>query len=157
MLRRRAQGPERLQGRSGHELRGNVDRRLSGQCLEAGEEGQLHRDGRHAPAPCRQRRAEADAAKDRAKEAAINARAATRATEAKPADLVRTRTETGTMATAKSWWDFEITDARELDLESLRPFIPKAALEQALRGFIAAGGREIAGARIFEETKAVFR
>lgn len=104
-----------------------------------------------------QRRAEADAAKDRAKEAAINARAATRATEAKPADLVRTRTETGTMATAKSWWDFEITDARELDLESLRPFIPKAALEQALRGFIAAGGREIAGARIFEETKAVFR
>ena len=103
------------------------------------------------------RRAEAEAAQDRAKEAAINARATARATEAKPADLVRTRTETGTMATAKSWWDFEITDARALDLETLRPFLPKAAIEQAMRGFIAAGGREIEGARIFEETKAVFR
>lgn len=103
------------------------------------------------------RRAEAEAANDRANEARIEARVATRATEAKPADLVRTRTDTGAMATAKSWWQGEITDARALDLETLRPFIPKAALEQALRGFIAAGGREIAGATIFEETKAVFR
>src|ERR1700712_5455989 len=44
MLRHRAEGPERLRGRSRHHLRWNLQGRLSGQLLEARGEGHLHQD-----------------------------------------------------------------------------------------------------------------
>ena len=43
-------------------------------------------------------------------------------------------------------------DRDALDLSTLRPFLPLDALEKAVRGFIRAGGRELKGVRIFENT-----
>src|SRR5918999_3316882 len=56
MLRGRLEGAERLRGRSGYNLPGHLDRRLSGQCLEvrAGRHLRVDRGARwrprHAPA-----------------------------------------------------------------------------------------------------------
>ena len=44
MLRRCAEGPERLRRRPGHHLRRDRQGRLSGQCLEARSQGHLHHD-----------------------------------------------------------------------------------------------------------------
>jgi hypothetical protein len=44
-----------------------------------------------------------------------------------------------------------------IDLETLRPFIPQTAIEQALRAFIKAGRREIKGAHIFNDSRSRFR
>lgn len=77
------------------------------------------------------------------------------AASAKPSELARTQTESGT-ATLAETWSFEIEDINRIDLEALRPFIPQASIEQALRAFIKSGRREIAGARIFTTNKARF-
>jgi len=78
------------------------------------------------------------------------------AAAAKPADLARTQTDSGTATLAQSW-EFEIENIDVIDLEALRPFIPQTAIEQAMRGFIKSGRREIKGARIFSKTAARFR
>lgn len=75
---------------------------------------------------------------------------------AKPADLARTQTDAGT-ATLQTLWSFEIDNIDSIDLEALRPFLPRTAIEQALRGYVKSGRREIKGARIFPDTKARFR
>jgi hypothetical protein len=85
-----------------------------------------------------------------------DAEQAASAASARPADLARTQTDSGTATLAQSW-DFEIEDINRIDLEALRPFIPGTAIEQALRAFIKSGRREIAGARIFTKTNARFR
>lgn len=54
-------------------------------------------------------------------------------------------------------WTFEDLDLDAVDLIALRPFFPRAAVEQALRAFIKSGRREIAGARIFNDNKSRFR
>ena len=75
---------------------------------------------------------------------------------AKPADLARTQTDSGTATLAQAW-EFEIENIDLIDLEALRPFLPRAAIEQAMRGFVKSGRREIKGARIFAKTAARFR
>lgn len=76
---------------------------------------------------------------------------------AKPADLVRTHTAMGGTATLKAPWVHEIVDRAKLDLETLRPHLATDALDKAVRAFIRAGGRELAGARIYQDRKASIR
>lgn len=78
------------------------------------------------------------------------------AATAKPADLARTQTDSGT-ATLAQTFEFEIENIDLIDLEALRPFLPRAAIEQAMRGFVKSGRREIKGARIFSKNTARFR
>lgn len=78
------------------------------------------------------------------------------AATAKPADLARTQTDSGTATLAQSW-EFEIENIDSIDLEALRPFLPRTAIEQAMRAFVKSGRRQITGARVFPSTKAMFR
>ena len=78
------------------------------------------------------------------------------AAAAKPAELARTQTDAGT-ATLAQMFEFEIENIDLIDLEALRPFLPRTSIEQAMRGFVKSGRREIKGARIFAKTAARFR
>lgn len=73
------------------------------------------------------------------------------------ADLVRTSTGMGGVATLKTTWTFKDLDRLKLDLERLRPYLPIEALEKAVRAFVRAGGRELAGCKIYQEKKASIR
>jgi hypothetical protein len=66
------------------------------------------------------------------------------------------KTESGTASLIDNW-TFEDLDLDKIDLTALRPFFPRAAVEQALRQFIKSGRREITGARIFNDNKTRFR
>lgn len=87
----------------------------------------------------------------------VQAAQASRAAAAKPAELSRTRGEVGSVASLKTRWVGEVSDRASLDLESLRPYLPVAALQTALNGFIKAGGRELRGASITQEQTANVR
>jgi hypothetical protein len=67
-----------------------------------------------------------------------------------------TRTAGGS-AGLQTEWTFENLDVNTIDLQALRPFIPQAAIEQALRAFIKSGRRKIDGADIVEDAKARWR
>lgn len=86
-------------------------------------------------------------------EAANTSAVALAATEAKPADMARTRVASGGMATLQENWHFEILDLAKIDLEALRMFIPLGDLEKAIRKYIGThkGTRPLAGVRIFSE------
>ena len=89
-------------------------------------------------------------------EAERAAKAAAEAT-AKAADLSRTRGDHGSVSSLRTFWTFSDVERATIDLEVLRHHIPEEALEKAVRSFVKAGGRELAGARIFEDTKTVVR
>lgn len=93
---------------------------------------------------------EAIKAEERAKQAA-------EAAEASTAEMGRTRGEYGAVASARTVWTGQITDPRILDLEALRPHLPLTALQQAVRAFVKAGGRDLKGARIFEDIQTAVR
>ena len=86
----------------------------------------------------------------------VKAIRATRAAMAAPADLARTR-GASSLATLSRSWEFEVESFDKVPLDILRPHIPKAAIEQAIRSFVRAGGRELAGVRIYEDQKATVR
>jgi hypothetical protein len=83
--------------------------------------------------------------------------AAQKAAEANPAELSRQRSDFGAVASLRRFWDAEGIDRDTLDLETLRPHLPLDALEKAVRSFIRAGGRELRGVRIFENTATTVR
>lgn len=87
-----------------------------------------------------------------AEEAAADTVQAAREAAAKPAELSRTRGDLGAVASLRTYWDFADLDREKLDLSRLRPYIAVADLEKAVRAYIRAGGRELAGVRIFENT-----
>ena len=95
---------------------------------------------------------EAIAAHDAASRAANAATAAARAAEAKPAELARTRTPLGALGTLQRVWVFRDLNRDTIDLDVLRPHLSTDCIEKALRAFIKAGGREIVGATIAEDT-----
>lgn len=76
---------------------------------------------------------------------------------AKAADLSRARGEYGGVSSLRTRWTFDSLDRATIDLEKLRQHIPIVALEVALNSFIKAGGREIAGAHIFEVMETLVR
>lgn len=73
--------------------------------------------------------------------------------EAKPSELVQTRTKSGAVASVRVSWTGEVTDRNKLDLEALRAYLPMDALVTAVKAFAKAEKRQIAGARIFEDAK----
>lgn len=103
------------------------------------------------------RQSDSAAALDRAVAAEEAARQAQKAAEAKPAEMARTRGEMGSVATLRTSWDAEITDFSAIPLQEIRAFIPRDAIEKAVRAFVRAGGRELAGVRIFENSTAIVR
>lgn len=91
-------------------------------------------------------------AAERAKQAQADAVVAERAATVKPAELSRTRGEVGAVASLRTFWDFTDLDRDTLDLEALRQHVPADALEKAVRSYVKAGGRQLRGVRIFENT-----
>lgn len=75
----------------------------------------------------------------------------------KPADLTRVRSDGGGVVSATSKWAHEIVDISAIPLDALRPYIPRTEIDKAIRAYIRTGHRELAGVRIFEDVKAVFR
>ena len=92
-----------------------------------------------------------------AETAAADLAKAERATDAKAAEMSRTRGEYGSMSSLRTSWVFDEIDRATLDLEALRPYLPTDGLDKAVRAFIKAGGRELKGTNIFETTAAVVR
>jgi hypothetical protein len=80
-----------------------------------------------------------------------------RMAQAKPAELSRTRGEYGSVASLRTVWEFSDLDRDNLDLAALRPYLPQAALEQAVRAYIRAGGRTLRGVHIYSSTKTSVR
>lgn len=68
-------------------------------------------------------------------------------------ELASVKGSVGRAKSLKTFWDFRDLNRAVLDLEALRPYLPVDGLEKALRAFVAAGGRKIGGADIFENTK----
>lgn len=93
---------------------------------------------------------QAAAAEEQAEQAAAQAARASKEAAVKAADLSRTRGDLGSVASLHTFWDFRDLDRELIDLEALRPHIPIAALESAVKSFIKAGGRQLAGVVIFE-------
>jgi len=75
------------------------------------------------------------------------------------ADLTRTRTASGTLATAKTEWAFEITDYEVVPLDKLRPYLKRDAVESAIRALVKVHQDKspMTGVRIFQDIKASFR
>lgn len=100
----------------------------------------------------------ADAAQVETLIAGDAAAAASLATFAKPADLVRTRTDEG-MATMAREAYAEVTDFDKLDRAKLWPFIRREEIEKALRAWAKTGGHRetMEGASIGHRQKTVVR
>ena len=124
---------------------------IAAQAARAEEQRQLE-IARAAATPAAEIKAnaKADAASDRA--FAAEAVVATKA-----ADLVRTRTGSGLVASARETWIGTIVDFEALDLAALRPYIKREAIEAALNQAVRMGVRSLTGADIRKDTKAAFR
>lgn len=88
-----------------------------------------------------------------ARQAAADAHVAEKAAAAKPAELSRTRSDLGATSSLVTFWDFRDLVRADIDLEQLREHLPIAALEQAVRSFVNAGGRKLQGVDIFENSR----
>ena len=97
------------------------------------------------------------AAEETAKHAKADALKASKEAEAKAAELSRTRGDYGSVASLRTFWDYKEFDREKLALEPLRAHISEDALFKAVRSYIKAGGRELAGVTIFENTSTVVR
>ena len=156
-------------------VKASIESRLTGYLRSKAERERREREEqrRQYEAAERQRRAEAEAAaqrvKDqdtltqaleaerRAQEAAADADKAAKLANAGPAEMSRTRGDFGSVSSLRRYWTFSDLDREGLDLETLRPYLAIAALESAVRQFIKAGGRDLAGVEIYETTDAVVR
>lgn len=108
------------------------------------------------------------AAEDLAKQATADAAAASRASNAKAAELSRTRGDYGAVASLRGFIDFDGLDRATLELDALRPYLPQDAIEKAVRAYIRARGEELLpviragnqplkGVRIFENSRTAVR
>ena len=100
---------------------------------------------------------EADKAMETAAIAENTAAKLEKAAEVKPAELARSRGESGALASLRTTWVGEITDIAALNLETLRHHIHPEALQKAVNSFVKAGGREMPGVRIYEKSETVVR
>lgn len=73
------------------------------------------------------------------------------------ADMSRTRGDLGAVASLRTFWDMKDLDRASIDLEALRTHLPLPAIEQAIRSYVKAGGRELKGVTIFENSSTVIR
>jgi len=81
------------------------------------------------------------------------------ATFAKPADIMRTRTEDGTLSTMAQESYAEIVDVDLLDIQALRPFIPLDAWQKYLNAWARVTGytKQMPGANVGRRPKSVVR
>lgn len=91
-----------------------------------------------------------------ATEAAKAADNAALATQAKPAEMAKTTTEDGTAALREEW-THKVENFAQIDLEKLRPHFGPADIDKAIRAFVKAGGRELAGVKIYAVPKTTIR
>lgn len=95
------------------------------------------------------------------KHLALASEAEVRAVEAganlKPAELVRTYSSGGSVSTLKKEWTFAVESYDAVPLDTLRPYISADAVDKAIRAFVKAGGRQLAGVRIYEAAKSMVR
>jgi len=99
------------------------------------------------------------AAEETATQANADAVQAEKSASANAADMSRTRGDYGSVSSLRTFRTFDEKSVKResLDLETLRDHLPAAALEQAIRSFIKAGGHTLKGVHIFEDTKTVVR
>ena len=71
---------------------------------------------------------------------------------AKPADLARTRSYGGNTASQKLTWTGEIENKAIIDLEKLRSHFSDDAIQVAINRYVANGGRDLAGVKIYEKS-----
>ena len=123
------------------------------------EEERQRREAEEAAAKIRdeQTLAAAIAAEQAAKATSADAEKAERAATVNAAELSRTRGEYGAVSSLRTYWVFSDLDRASLDLEALRPHLSTDSLERAVSSFVRAGGRELRGVRIHEQTSAVVR
>jgi hypothetical protein len=134
-------------------------RRLAAEAAAREEAARKEREAREAAEQAKDddSLAHAIAIEETAEQSKADAIEASAAASAKPAELSRTRGDYGALSSLRTSWVFEITDRAVLDLEKLRPYFAPADLDKAVRGFVRAGGRDLAGAHIYESTTAVVR
>jgi hypothetical protein len=92
-----------------------------------------------------------------ARQAAADADRAQKAGQAKAAEMSRSRSDLGAVASLHTFWDWRDLYRDQLDLEALRSHLPLDALEKAVRSFIKAGGRQLRGVTIYENTQTKVR
>lgn len=132
---------------------------------KAEEEARIAREEEERQREIARRAEEANRAKtaakhdDKAEDAAFRAAQAEATAQASAADLTRTRLASGSLATARTEWAFEITDYNQIPLDLLRPYLARTDVEKALRSFVRVNRdtQPLAGVRIFEDVKARFR
>jgi hypothetical protein len=79
--------------------------------------------------------------------------------EAKAADdkeLGKVRSELGSTSTRKQW-KMEITDRKKIDWSVLGGFVSDDAILTAIRAYVQSGGRDLSGAKIWQEETVVVR
>lgn len=99
---------------------------------------------------------DADALIDQAVTHEAEAAALQAEAEGSAADLSRVRGG-GSVTSLRTIWTGQVVDLEAVPLERLRPFLSIDVVEQALRSFVRAGGRDLAGCRIFEQKTAQTR
>lgn len=130
------------------------------------EEARLAAERARKPETQAAKAAQAEEAADELVQAKVDAEIAARAAEtayvdtlAKPADIMRTRGEDGTLSTMATEPYAEVVDATKLDKEALWPFVKLDAKEAALRAWAKANGHavQMEGAKIGRRNKSVVR
>lgn len=135
-------------------------RRREADARAAAEEAERQRREAEAAAAAAKTEQDIDAAitaEEIARQAQGDAVKAQKVAEVKPAELSRTRGDYGAVASLRTFWDFTELDRDAIDLEKLRPHLAVDAIEKAVRSYIRAGGRRLAGVRIFENTASAVR
>lgn len=133
--------------------------RMERERLAREEEAQRRREAEEAERKLADERSlhEAVEAQKRHEQAAADRVKAEQEAGAKAAEMSRVRGEYGAVSSLRTTWTFSDLDRGTLDLEALRPHLPLDGLERAVRAFVKAGGRDLAGVHIFETTDAVVR
>lgn len=85
------------------------------------------------------------------------AEAASVKANASTADKTRIRSDYGAVVSGSKHTTFDELDMKKIDLEALRPYLDKTAVEKAIRAFIKDGGQSIIGARIHEAVRTSIR
>ena len=149
-------------------LRAAAEAALQARAREAAERETAEREAAEAARIAAKEAAErkavdlktAEAAQKAAETAAGDAVKAGRVAGAKPADMSRSRSDHGSVSSLHAFMDHrpadptcpDPVDRAKVDLVRLRPYLPMDALDKAVKAFVNAGGRELRGVVIFENT-----
>jgi hypothetical protein len=69
------------------------------------------------------------------------------------ADISRQRTISGVTSGLRAYWDFSVEDYSKVNLDQLRPYLKRDAIDDAIRAAIRLDIRDIDGVKIFQSTK----